>query len=543
MRRFMIAGAAFLLGTAILGENNIAFGAQQDASPAPGQTPAPPTPKPQYDPTADAIVGGLKGIVTGTQATLDGYRATARFVKFRNALADAFFVYDKDKPIQLAVSDYAVLCSVREPYVQMSADAAYINSLTQALDKVATPAQISTLGDAIVSFFNKYSIEVKGNAGQAKPGVTSDACISDLKNWAADYYDIKEKLHGLLASSSPPASGIDGFLADVSAISGLANAIVAIITPLVKYAANAHNAVEINMVVDGYLHNAKENNGTVESVMKAAADLASAVTDLTNKSRYQAVGQFAEKLAAVREVPIDLSKLKEGDKLCVDLIKISNGRERKISCCDRRGDAGEQYSAAFRYGARVDPARNEHLRRRNQVKTADQPLQTTVASFAGPIVVMSTKAGKSGVAKGTVVEFASDKDHAELETSAATPADDATLHFETLPSWIASGVKISGKKPNTIPDKATVVSVGNSEVVMSVAAVGGGVAAKGTVQFTFPKFTDGFVSCFAQAWKQISPAVSDAITAATAYDVIAQASDNKLTAAITSVKTEIEISF
>ena len=130
---------------------------------------------------------------------MDGYRATARFVKFRNALADAFFVYDKDKPIQLAVSDYAVLCSVREPYVQMFADAAYINSLTQALDKVATPAQISTLGDAIVSFFNKYSIEVKGNAGQAKPGVTSDACISDLKNWAADYYDIKEKLHGLLA--------------------------------------------------------------------------------------------------------------------------------------------------------------------------------------------------------------------------------------------------------------------------------------------------------------------------------------------------------
>ena len=541
MRRFMIAGAAFLLGTAILGESNIAFGAQQDASPAPGQTPAPPTPKPQYDPTADAIVGGLKGIVTGTQATLDGYRATARFVKFRNALADAFFVYDKDKPIQLAVSDYAVLCSVREPYVQMSADAAYINSLTQALDKVATPAQISTLGDAIVSFFNKYSIEVKGNAGQAKPGVTSDACISDLKNWAADYYDIKEKLHGLLASSSPPASGIDGFLADVSAISGLANAIVAIITPLVKYAANAHNAVEINTVVDGYLHNAKENNGTVESVMKAAADLASAVTDLTNKSRYQAVGQFAEKLAAVREVPIDLSKLKEGDKLCVDLIKTPTEESEKFPVAtDAATPASNTVLHFDTVPGWIQPGMNIYGAG-IQVKTADQPLQTTVASFAGPIVVMSTKAGKFGVAKGTVVEFASDKDHAELETSAATPADDATLHFETLPSWIASGVKISGKKPNTIPDKATVVSVGNSEVVMSVAAVGGGVAAKGTVQFTFPKFTDGFVSCFAQAWKQISPAVSDAITAATAYDVIAQASDNKLTAAITSVKTEIEL--
>ncbi len=61
MRRFMIAGAAFLLGTAILGESNIAFGAQQDASPAPGQTPGPPDPETSIRPDGRCHCGRLKG--------------------------------------------------------------------------------------------------------------------------------------------------------------------------------------------------------------------------------------------------------------------------------------------------------------------------------------------------------------------------------------------------------------------------------------------------------------------------------------------------
>jgi hypothetical protein len=59
------------------------------------------------------------------------------------------------------------------------------------------------------------------------------------------------------------------------------------------------------------------------------------------------------------------------------------------------------------------------------------------------------------------------------------------------------------------------------------------------VQFTFSTASEGYVSCFAQASKQVSQAVSDVVKAAGGYDTAAQAqvSSDALNAKLDKIAT------
>jgi len=142
-------------------------------------------------------------------------------------------------------------------------------------------------------------------------------------------------------------------------------------------------------------------------------------------------------------------------------------------------------------------------------------------------VVMSGQA-KAAIAKGAIIEFSSadKKEAAQIPTSAATNIGDNTLHFEDVspwPSWITSGTKISAKGHDVLPDDVKIASLTKTSADMTNAATGGGVAENDQVLFTFTTVSDGYISCVAQASKQIISAVSDLVKAAGNYDTAAQA--------------------
>jgi hypothetical protein len=59
-----------------------------------------------------------------------------------------------------------------------------------------------------------------------------------------------------------------------------------------------------------------------------------------------------------------------------------------------------------------------------------------------------------------------------------------------------------------------------------------------TVTYNIP--TDSFVVCYEEAWTQMLPAVQAAVTAAAEYDVLADASSDQLTAAVQTIKNNLD---
>jgi hypothetical protein len=275
-----------------------------------------------------------------------------------------------------------------------------------------------------------------------------------MKTWANQYYSHTFKGPGLVVASAPVTTGIDSFLADASAISGLANAFIAILTPIATYAANKYDADERNAAVDKFLSDSKN----YAPLILMANGLAKPAAVLAQKSKYQALGQFSEKLAALRQSKVDLSKLKVGDdKSCIDVVKSSAGES-------------EQFG---------------------------------------------------------------------VETSAATAPGDPKLHFAGVPSWITAEMKVYA---DNVPTDAKVLSVDSKTgtVTMSADSGAAGVPKGATVRFTFFTATDNFISCVAQGWKQVSSAASDAVTAATAYDTIADIPGDQLTNAVAGIEKDVK---
>ena len=88
MIRKHFGGMVAIVLAALLPHDSLA---QTMPSGAAGQSPPTDTSQstPTYDPTAGAIVNGLKGVVTGTKASIGTYRSSKRFLAFRNALSTA----------------------------------------------------------------------------------------------------------------------------------------------------------------------------------------------------------------------------------------------------------------------------------------------------------------------------------------------------------------------------------------------------------------------------------------------------------------------
>jgi hypothetical protein len=257
------------------------FGEMAVGAPTDTQTQQPAAPP--YDPTAATIINGLKGVATGAQATLDSYRDNARSKKIQDALELAIdkairqepaakpddakpgdgAAKPKDTPrpaasVQLKLSDIALLCEVREEYARAKAYADDITAFTGAFDKVATPPAVTSLDTAITSLLTTYKLDLTSKGATVPPDATRNACITDLKAWADDYYlkrVVVNDINGKFVSApiTPPPTGLDNLFADLSAISGVIGAIINIITPIIENAALTSGQVERQQVIDSKL--------------------------------------------------------------------------------------------------------------------------------------------------------------------------------------------------------------------------------------------------------------------------------------------------
>jgi hypothetical protein len=93
---------------------------------------------------------------------------------------------------------------------------------------------------------------------------------------------------------------------------------------------------------------------------------------------------------------------------------------------------------------------------------------------------------------------------------------------------------------SAIPPGVTVKSKTPTSITMSANASSDSIGKGSSIDVEFSGFyaaSDDSIFCFAQAWKQVSSAAADAVTAATAYDTIADAPDDELMSAIRSIES------
>lgn len=264
-------------------------------------TPPPATPT-AYTPGAAAVVSALNGLVAGTKTSVDNYRTTSRTIAFRGALMHALMNLDKDsfaKPVRITAANVDILCGSRAVYATNYAQMTYVGTITGALNKAATPAKISSIGDAFASFFQNYSIDAGAKlSSDAGIDVTRN-CEKDIDAWVQDYY-------GADLVKLPPVPKPGLVLDPVTALStfnDLFQTLVTIITPLITTPATAIDAKKRSDAINDFLKkNYKDLQTGADNIAKfGAAQIAS--------TRLQAVGQFADSMASARTFSIDLSKV------------------------------------------------------------------------------------------------------------------------------------------------------------------------------------------------------------------------------------------
>jgi hypothetical protein len=259
-------------------------------------------PAPAFQPAAAAVVSGLSGLVSGTQQNLSNYRSNSRIVAIRGALARQLVNADPSKSINLEIANEAVLCGPRGTYAPIAVEAAYLGTVTATLNKFATPPKITTIGDAVGSLFQNYSIAA--SSGQVSPNSKQSIltiCQFDAQNWPTKFYgaDIVQDRSKQLETSL----ALDKVVDAIGTFSDLYQVLVSVITPLVAAPAAAQDSSKRNDAIAKFLTQYRPQLET------AATDLAAYGSRLARDNRLQAVGQFAEKMATVRAISIDLSKV------------------------------------------------------------------------------------------------------------------------------------------------------------------------------------------------------------------------------------------
>ena len=400
MIRKHFGGMVAIVLAALLPHHSLA---QTMPSGAAGQSPPTDTSQstPTYDPTAGAIVNGLKGVVTGTKASIGTYRSSKRFLAFRNALSTAMLASNGKNPLTLMVTNDLILCEFRRIYEDVYAEAVYLNSITGGLDKFASPPKITTLGQAFLSLFNKYSIDVPAaNVNPETSTVVMNNCVSDLKSWQNNYYNYNIPLPkvGPGAEISFTVAPIDTFITDISSISALANALVAVITPIAVFGANCLDFSHRNQTIDNYLLNFHTN------LMKATSDLASVGIKLADASRFQAAGQFVEKMAAARQLSVDLSKITVGPtkKACIEVIESPIMESEKIAIVTSSNTPAGNATLHF---VAVPSWVVSGMKAYDETIPGAIPPNTTVVSKTQTTLVISNAATGAGVGSGAKIGF------------------------------------------------------------------------------------------------------------------------------------------
>jgi hypothetical protein len=258
-------------------------------------------PAPAVQPAATVVVSGLSGLVSGTQQNLSNYRSNNRVVMIRSALARLLMNADPTKSINLEISNEAVLCGPRGSYAPIAVESTYLGTMTSTLNKFAAPPKITTIGEAAGGLYQNYSIAA--SSGQVSPNSKQSIltiCQFDAQNWPSKFYgvDIVQDRSKQIETSL----ALDKVSDAIGTFSDLYQVLVSVITPIVATPAAVQDAAKRNDAIAKFLTQYRAQLET------AATDLAGYGSRLARDNRLQAVGQFAEKMSAVRASSIDLAK-------------------------------------------------------------------------------------------------------------------------------------------------------------------------------------------------------------------------------------------
>jgi hypothetical protein len=273
---------------------------------------------PQFEKAPGAIVSGLSGLISGTSQALTLDRSNDRIHLIRSELTSQLLeagpsatkvtlskLLSNDQ--NNANNDYrlssaAVLCNSRGLHTVIAADASYIDTVTSTLNKFATPPKIQTIGDALSTVFQSYSIGAPaGKNKQETAAAVIRQCKEDFNKWPEVAYG--RQLHKTPAEELVvPVNPIDALDTGLSSVATLYNAIVTMLTPIITAPAKEFDAHERSTAITDFFGKYRT------TILNAAQSLAVGGSSFASATRLEALGQFSEKMAILRGTSIDLSK-------------------------------------------------------------------------------------------------------------------------------------------------------------------------------------------------------------------------------------------
>lgn len=262
---------------------------------------------------AVAFMAAANALAKSASEAVELGRATARLDAIRHALTVNVLSADANEAFKIgALDETLILCNFRADQVAVASRRSYLLAVAAKIDEISKPSKIDDLTTAFQALVASHSLEVPGPANKAQLEEALKAifkkCQSDVNSYSEIYYGKKfEPEAGAAKSGDLKILGLPG------AIGSLIDAIVGIITPAVVEAAKIADEAKRRKAIQDYL-----TKPAVRAAIKEAGELlAVKVSEFVVAKRQRLTGAFMERLAALGDTKIDLTKSEN----CADLYR------------------------------------------------------------------------------------------------------------------------------------------------------------------------------------------------------------------------------
>ena len=266
----------------------------------------------------ESIIASAGALATSGASALKTYRSDARILAIRSALTKKILSLGAGLTINLddgSIEEAALLCKVRQDYINNVVALNYLNTLVQNLNAVSKPVSPPTdLGGALKLLLatSSYSISagVQSQPVSTLESQTMSACEADLKSYDKDYYG--NDTGGAQLTDVERVAAIPDALAFLGPIGSLSDTFVSILQPIIIDASTMVDADRRRKVIEGALN----DPATYSRIKATGKQVAIAVDNFASASRRNLAGSFVEQLVSIRRTSIDLSKEAE----CHDIV-------------------------------------------------------------------------------------------------------------------------------------------------------------------------------------------------------------------------------
>ena len=239
------------------------------------------------------LMTSMNSAVTASQTAVDLGRTAARLKTIRSALTTV--ILTSKEPTQLPLYPEALLCDVRADPAILSAYRGYVTSVINGVQSTASAKPITSLGGAIVSLFEDYTVKISDTAQADNLQKAVIAwCRADFSKFAATYY-------GEPPLGTGPRAVALAFDTVVAAIIPLVSALNAIVSPI----ASTIDVQRRKHAIFDYF----ADRGHRTKLIKALTEITTQTSQFVESQRLQSVGQFVEQIDALQSSKIDPSKI------------------------------------------------------------------------------------------------------------------------------------------------------------------------------------------------------------------------------------------